>query len=55
MELRIKEMDQLKSLMICYFWEDKIVKKYFNINTTKTLQFQFSFYRYDNSEKKMHT
>ena len=33
---RSKSMDQLRSLMMGYFWEDKIVEKYFNINTTKT-------------------
>ena len=31
----LKSMDQLRSLMMGYFQEDKIVEKYFNINTTK--------------------
>ena len=31
-------MDQLRSLMMGYFWEDKIVEKYFRINTIKTLK-----------------
>ena len=29
-------MDQLRSLMMGYFWEDKIVEKYFRINAIKT-------------------
>ena len=51
---RSKSMDQLRSLMMGYFWEDKIVEKYFNINTTKTSK---DFTNSDNfaTKKKMHT
>ena len=54
MELRIKEMDQRKSLMMGYFWEDKIVEKYFNINTTKTSK-DFTDMTTLQKKKKKHT
>ena len=50
---RSKSMDQLRSLMMGYFWEDKIVEKYFNINT-KTSK-DFTDMTTLQKKKKMHT